>query len=456
MSGCVASQSVLTRPIRSTLAAAVVAIGTMFVVPVVRAREPLPLPNPDVAARTPARSGEQATASGSISGGDLCRRLRARLQRGGSRTGLFVLNVDTGSVVCRKDSRNRRALASNMKLFTTATALARFGVDERIATRIFAVGRLDGRGTLHGSLYLKGGGDPALGSPAFYDTFMGGLGTNLFALTTRIRAAGIRRVEGRLFADDTVFDRLRGVADSDYATSPYIGPLSGLSFNSGYRDSSARRFASDPARVAATKLARSMRAHRVAIKPRVALGETPDSGTRLVAVVRSPRMSRLVNATDVYSNNFFAEMLLKNVGAHFGGSGSTAAGAAEVERFARAHDSAVHAVDGSGLTVTNQASPAEIGRFLQSMREEDVGADFVRALAVAGREGTVADRMRGSAAQGRCRTKTGTLVGVSNLSGYCFNRSGKVMIFSILMSGVSNLDRAHLQQDRMAALIAGY
>ena len=41
---------------------------------------------------------------------------------------------------------------------------------------------------------------------------------------------------GRLYADDTIFDRLRGVADSGYATSPYIGPLSGLSFDSGYGD----------------------------------------------------------------------------------------------------------------------------------------------------------------------------------------------------------------------------
>ena len=149
-------------------------------------------------------------------------------------------------------------------------------------------------------------------------------------------------------------------------------------------------------------------------------------------------------------------MLLKNVGAHFGGDGTTAAGAAVVERYARALGSGVHAVDGSGLTRTNRASPAQIGRFLQAMREEDVGADFVRSLAVAGREGTVADRMRGTAAEGRCRTKTGTIYRVSNLSGYCFNRSGKVMVFSILMSGVSDLYDAHAQQDRMAGLIARY
>ena len=364
--------------------------------------------------------------------------------------------MDASGVVCHRSSHRSRPLASNMKIFTTATALARFGPDERIATRVFAVGRLDDSGTLHGSLYLKGGGDPALGSPLFYDTFMGGLGTNLFALATRVKRSGIRRVTGRLYADDSVFDRRRGVADSGYATSPYIGPLSGLAFNSGYRDSSARRFATDPARVAATKLARSLRGHGVAIRTTIALGETPGPGARLLAVVRSPRMSRLVNATDVYSNNFFAEMLLKNVGAHFGGGGTTAAGAAVVEQFARARGSGVHAVDGSGLTRTNRASPSQVGRFLETMRDEDVGSDFVRSLAVAGREGTVADRMKGTAAEGRCRTKTGTIYRVSNLSGYCFNRSGKVMVFSILMSGVSDLYRAHVQQDRMAALIARY
>ena len=64
--------------------------------------------------------------------------------------------------------------------------------------------------------------------------------------------------------------------------------------------------------------------------------------------------------------------------------------------------------------------------------------------------------MRGSAAAGHCRTKTGTISGVSNLSGYCFNRSGKPIVFSILMASVSNLDLAHREQDRMAALIARY
>src|SRR5207245_5400199 len=114
------------------------------------------------------------------------------------------------------------------------------------------------------------GGDPALGTPAFYDHFQAGLGTNLLALAPQVRAAGIRSVAGRLYADDTIFDRLRGVADSGYATSGYIGPLSGLAFDAGYSSASARSFAGDPAKVAAATLAGALTGAGVGIKAQVA------------------------------------------------------------------------------------------------------------------------------------------------------------------------------------------
>jgi D-alanyl-D-alanine carboxypeptidase/D-alanyl-D-alanine-endopeptidase (penicillin-binding protein 4) len=437
-------------------AAVIVLFATIIGVPAgaAAAPGPLPMPNPDRPAETPVAGG--ALASGNLSRGRLCHGLSKRLLRGGGRSsGFFVLNAASGRAVCGHAARKRRPLASNMKAFTTATALGRFGPDARLPTRLLATGRLDGNGVLRGSLYLRGGGDPALGSPPFYERFLGGLGTDLFALTRQIRAAGVRRVTGRLYADDSYFDRLRGVADSGYRTSPYIGPLSGLSFNSGFSSSSARSFAADPARLAAAKLARSLRKHRIKVKARVAMGKAP-KGAEPIGVVRSPKMSRLTNETDVDSNNFFAEMLLKGIGARYGGAGTTRSGAQVVESFARNHGSSVHAVDGSGLTRSNKASPAAVVRLLRSVRAEDFGGAFVRSLAVAGREGTVADRMRGSAAAGRCRTKTGTISGVSNLSGYCFNRSGKPMVFSILMASVGNLDLAHREQDMMAALIARY
>jgi D-alanyl-D-alanine carboxypeptidase/D-alanyl-D-alanine-endopeptidase (penicillin-binding protein 4) len=382
--------------------------------------------------------------------------MRARLVAGGGgASGLLVVDADTGRAVCARAPGRQRPLASNMKLFTTATALARLGPDSRIATRVLSSGTLEKNGVLHGDLYLQGGGDPALGTPSFYDRFQAGLGTDLLALVPQIHAAGIRSVTGRLYADDTIFDRLRGVADSGYATSGYIGPLSGLAFDAGYSGPGAHGFAADPAKLASSTLAEALRSAGIGVKPQVALAAAPRTAAQ-IAVVRSPRLTRLVNLTDVYSDNFFAEMLIKLLGARFGGEGSTGAGAGVVAQFAREHGSGVHAVDGSGLTRSGRASPAQIVTLLRSMEATEAGEELIQDMALAGHEGTVADRMHGTPAYGRCRTKTGTLTGVSNLSGYCFNRDGKTMIFSILMGSVGNLTLAHYEQDRIAGAVASY
>ena len=142
-------------------------------------------------------------------------------------------------------------------------------------------------------------------------------------------------VTGRLYADDDIFDRLRGVADSGYATSPYIGPLSGLAFNSGYSTAAGGQLRRRPGhgrRLEAALLAARLRA--CAIQHGVALGNADERAAKTIAVVHSPTISALVNTTDVNSDNFFAEMLLKLLGAEFGGGGTTAAGATVVEQFA--------------------------------------------------------------------------------------------------------------------------
>ncbi len=383
--------------------------------------------------------------------------MRGMLTRGGGpASGLIVVESESRDVVCARAPGRRRPLASNMKLFTTATTLSRLGPQTRIPTKVFGDGQIDAGGVLHGSLYLQGGGDPALGTPTFYDGYLGGLGTNLFSLVPQIRAAGIRAISGRLYADDTIFDRRRGVADSGYATSPYIGPLSGLAFNSGFAGAtSSSGFSSDPAKLAASKLARALKAGGIAVPSQVAIAPTPADAER-VAILRSPTLTQIADMTDVYSNNFFAETLIKLLGARLGAAGTTAAGAAVVEAFARASGSGINAVDGSGLTRSNRASPRQVADLLLAMRDDPAGDDFVQDLALTGKEGTVEDRMAGTAAYGRCRTKTGTISGVSNLSGYCFNRSGRIMVFSILMGSVGDLGLAHLMQDRIAGLVASY
>jgi D-alanyl-D-alanine carboxypeptidase/D-alanyl-D-alanine-endopeptidase (penicillin-binding protein 4) len=190
-----------------------------------------------------------------------------------------------------------------------------------------------------------------------------------------------------------------------------------------------------------------------------------------VAEFGSPTIADLARDTNVPSNNFLAEMLLKDVAGEFGGSGTTAAGIAEVRRFASQHGARFTGENGSGLSRRNKASPASVVELLEGMlqvdetkspeeqaEEEQLRDAWIRSLAVAGRSGTLARRMRGTGASGRCFAKTGTLNRVSTLSGYCFRGprdEDHAVIFSLLMNSL-DVGRAHLVQDRMAALIARY
>ena len=166
-------------------------------------------------------------------------------------------------------------------------------------------------------------------------------------------------------------------------------------------------------------------------------------------------MAALIEETNVPSNNFFAEMLLKRLDAADGDRGSRRGGAADVERFANSVGVDVQAVDGSGLSRRNAVAPQEVVKLLTAMaRDSENGQAFRNSLPIAGKEGTVADRMRGTAAEGNCATKTGTLDGVSALSGYC-NAGGHTIAFSVLNNSV-DVNAARIAQDRIAAAIARY
>ena len=179
------------------------------------------------------------------------------------------------------------------------------------------------------------------------------------------------------------------------------------------------------------------------------------AGTVELAHVDSPDMGTLARLTNRPSDNFFAETLLKGLGARFGAGGSTAAGAAVVTAQLKSFGVSARVVDGSGLSSSDSTSPRQMVRFLTAVRHSRVDAPFERSLSVAGHSGTLAGRMGGTTAAGRCRGKTGTLPAVSALSGYCDTRGGHTLAFSILMNGV-NVTAARAEQDAMAIAIARY
>ncbi len=156
------------------------------------------------------------------------------------------------------------------------------------------------------------------------------------------------------------------------------------------------------------------------------------------------------------SDNFFAETLVKDLGAQFAAAGTTSAGAAVISStIATLLGIHPRVVDGSGLSPSDRTSPAQVAQLLVSLYETPTGAVLREHLAVAGRTGTLALRLRHTGAAGRCEGKTGTLTGVSNLVGYCRTAGGHELAFAIFTDAIA-IETAHLFQDRMAVAIAGY
>ena len=135
------------------------------------------------------------------------------------------------------------------------------------------------------------------------------------------------------------------------------------------------------------------------------------------------------------SQNLFAEMLLKQVGRQVGGEGSWRAGLTVERRLlidsVRADSTQFSLRDGSGLSHVNVVSPLTFARLLLWLRSRPNFPWFERALPVAGRSGTVRNRMVGTAVEGRVRAKTGSISRVNAFSGYVMLPDGRIRIFSI-------------------------
>jgi D-alanyl-D-alanine carboxypeptidase/D-alanyl-D-alanine-endopeptidase (penicillin-binding protein 4) len=111
--------------------------------------------------------------------------------------------------------------------------------------------------------------------------------------------------------------------------------------------------------------------------------------------------------------------------------------------------------DGSGLSRADRVSPHQIVRLLAAMAGHPEADVFRASLAAPGEWGTLQHRMTRTAARGQCRAKTGTLIGVSALSGYCFDRAGHTIVFSLIENGVCAVCAKRLE-DQMVPMLARY
>jgi D-alanyl-D-alanine carboxypeptidase/D-alanyl-D-alanine-endopeptidase (penicillin-binding protein 4) len=369
----------------------------------------------------------------------------------GGHSGAYVVDLANGEVLFDEGGSVPRNPASVEKLYTLSTALDRFGLNGTLQTSVYGAGTLGSHGVFHGTLYLRGGGDPTFGDAAFIKRYYGS-GTSVEALAKLLVATTrLRKVKGSIVGDESYFDSYRGGPSTAFAVDAnLVGSLSALSFDRG--ESGAE---GSPAAYAAFRLAGALRHRGVVVTGRSHAGVANLLDARALASINSPPMAVLAGLTARPSDDFFAETLLKALGARFGSGGTTAAGAAVVSKFLATLHLTPSIADGSGLSLEDRTSPIDVVKLLRDLSPggtgslQRVGVALRAALAVVGQSGTLKLRMRGSAAAGHCIAKTGTLDTASDLAGWC----NGIFAFAFLMNHV-DVTAAQQAQDTMTIALA--
>jgi D-alanyl-D-alanine carboxypeptidase/D-alanyl-D-alanine-endopeptidase (penicillin-binding protein 4) len=434
----------------------------------------------------------------------------------GAKVGIQVAEVESGKVLYARNDAQLFNVASNVKLFTTAAALALLGPEYRWKTVVYADGPIVG-GELKGRLYLSGHGDPTL------------VIEDLWRIVSDLWAIGLRKVSGDLAVDDTFFDDVRvGPAfDQKQEDLPFRAPSGALSlnFNSvgvhvlpGAGDGQPARVVIDPptpyfvvvneARTIAegrtSLVVESLDAPEhteIHVRGRIRAGDPGALQLRRVAhpdlytahafrellvrrgikvtgaIVRAPApegaraftahysqpLGVAVRDVNKRSNNFMAEQILKTLGAETGGRPGTwpkglDAVAAFLERLGvQRKDYKMQ--NGSGLYDSSRFAPTQLVTLLRSAYKDfRYSADFLGSLALAGADGTVSHRMEGGLAERYVRAKTGTLQGVSCLSGYAGAPLRQPLAFAIFMNNLTDAAavRGRKAQDQIAEALVAY
>jgi D-alanyl-D-alanine carboxypeptidase/D-alanyl-D-alanine-endopeptidase (penicillin-binding protein 4) len=353
-------------------------------------------------------------------------------------SGAVAVDLVTGRTLFARHPDLSLAPASNEKLTVAFAALRELGPAYRFRTEVFARGHQDGS-VWYGDVFLKGFGDPTLTS------------LQVERLATQISLLGITRITGRVLGDESWFDATRTAPG--WRASYFIDecpPLSALVVDRALYD---RHVALKPALAAAGLLRALLRKHGV-VSGAVGAGRAPENALALAQVESEP-LSVVLAGMDRESDNFAAEMVLKELGAEVGAGGTTAAGVAIVVRElgeAGVPLAGVRIVDGSGLSLSDRLTARALAALLVAVwNDVDLRDPFWASLPIAGVNGTLETRLRTAPARGTVRAKTGTTSRASALSGYVGERYG----FAVLQNGspVSTWS-ARKAQDRFATALA--
>lgn len=423
-----------------------------------------------------------------------------------------IISLDNNEVLYERNSNALLRPASNMKLFTTSTALITLGKNFSIPTRILYDGNIQDS-ILNGNLFVKGFGDPDFSSAV------------LSQMVSEVKAKGITKINGSLIGDASYFDEKRwGTGwmwdDEPYDFSAYNSALSinrnciavyalpgnnigdtvqawtvpATQFvtieNSAITDTSSSAIISrkfderlnvitingtiqqhadtlheaitirSPENYFLTLLKEDLARQGINCSGTIKMDTVPASAV-LISEHLQPIDSMMIYLNKE-SDNLSAENLLKIIGAEkVSLPGSTENGISAVKQVLNSFgidSTSFLQVDGSGVSFYNLIRAEHFIKILQAMYQQKNLFDlFYSTLPVAGIDGTLSSRMKNSPAENNLHAKTGTISGVTSLSGYVKTPENEMLAFSIIMQNFIGTNKPYREaQDAIGILMASF
>lgn len=340
-----------------------------------------------------------------------------------STVGLEVYDLTTDSILYKVNEHQMLRPASTMKLLTAITAIDKLGGSYQFRTQLYYTGKVEDH-TLTGDLYCVGGFDPRFNID------------DMNAFVESIRRMGVDTIRGSIVADRSMKDAdLLGEGWCWDDDNPPLSPLT-IGRNTQFVDRFIRQLVDDG----------------VVLDVRISDGTLPDSAFHLCSRFHS--IDQILLRMMKQSDNFYAEAMFYQLAAHQGHRPARAKDAAAIVKRLISKVGLGHRpyriADGSGLSLYNYLSAdLEVRLLRYAYRNSTVYLHLLPSLPVAGSDGTLRNRMRGSFAADNVKAKTGTLEGVSALAGYCTAANGHRLCFSIINQGVMHTSNARRFQDRV-------
>jgi len=441
--------------------------------------------------------------------------------------GVLIKSLKTGETVYARNEKKMFMPASNMKLFTSSSAMIALGPNYRFSTRLVTNGEVK-NGVLNGDLIVVGSGDPTISG-----RFDSGKVTITFEhWADSLKALGITRINGNIIGDDNCFDdEYYGAGwSADYETDYYAAQISGLSFNDNCVDIRIAPSASvtdicsltvspntryvniinQTVTVSVTDSAndiyfeRKRGTNNIFVRGKMSIGKKPfiesvtvenpttytvmvlkeileskgisisgsaadaDDFTDTIRYEKSKQLAsftslpyaEIIKTINKPSQNFYTEQVFRTIGKERFGVGSMKNGRAAAYPILSSwgvDTVRLRYADGSGLSRQDLITPSDIVSILSGISKENGFLPFYESLPIAGIDGTIKNRMRGTKAESNVHAKTGSIGYVRSLSGYVFSSDGEQFVFSMIANHYTVPTRlAERIQDAVCVMLADF